>query len=323
VKTLARWFWNWLQFATLGGILFFLGFAMWLAMKDDPVALGERFLLIPWVLMGGGVVVALFGFSGKSLREFNSGSKKRQSIDCDALVEARSRDPLCAAPEETRPPEQGSPSPPAPSTGVATPPAPEDEFATSEALWATVTQTSAAQDHRTVLPFVRERHRLFAAYVLGMLLLVPLTGWMLGGKPPEKDPRASDRVERRQEKDIARHQFLKFFVLPMLTVLGVAGLFSFWIEFRIDDDGLQWSYLLHKRRYRWHELHRVTVEPVSNNHSIITHLLTIEPREYGPIRTNLGLESFRVRDAMLAAAERAGVALKDPLEEKTDSTPRR
>jgi hypothetical protein len=74
-KSLLQRFWLWLPFGVLGGVFFALGLFMKIALDSQPLPVSRGYLMLTYGLMGGGIIVILFGLSGKSLREFNRRSK--------------------------------------------------------------------------------------------------------------------------------------------------------------------------------------------------------------------------------------------------------
>jgi hypothetical protein len=169
------------------------------------------------------------------------------------------------------------------------------------------------------LPAVHQTRFAFLASVVGtvLLLIVTVVFWIVDAPPKLGQDIARQNIDRvsvrAQEKHIARFNMLKYFILPLLCVLTVTGIFSNRIEFRVDEDGIEVRYFLRSSYYSWRELRtaKVVIAKVVVNHvARYHHSLAVVPRHGQPIEVALGDESYRWRDTIFAAAQSAGRSIE-------------
>jgi hypothetical protein len=170
------------------------------------------------------------------------------------------------------------------------------------------------------LPVVRYRRLPFWLAVITAVVLSVLTvaGWRLVLRPaqaaapgPAGKPDADDKIG-----EYAAYAMLGL-VLPALVVALSIGAFRCWTRFQVDEQGIEFQYFLRTRRYEWDDLQSVRVlltmtevRQHGGRNRFYNHVLQIRTKEDGDLNMGFGEDCFFFRDALAAAATRAGAKLR-------------
>jgi hypothetical protein len=156
------------------------------------------------------------------------------------------------------------------------------------------------------------RLALFGTVLFGVLTVILWSQPTANAPGPEaKAVREKDdaKAKREREKDEVTFQVFKY-LCPLLCILSAWGALTTWTRYTVDEEGLALRYLVYGKRYDWDELTSVEVGTrKASETGPYQHTLVIGLRGRGKWTLPFGDLSFAYRDAMVAAAESAGVRL--------------
>ncbi len=157
-------------------------------------------------------------------------------------------------------------------------------------------------------PIVFPRKKAVAGAVFTTLLFVGLTtaSWLL------YDPNAPAPNNGANRRNDGRAMAMRY-IGPVLALVGFVSIFNTWYRLRIEEDGLELDHVGWTKRLPWASIVslEVSIEKVqSRNSKTYSHNLAIVTSRGKTVKLALGDRSFAFRDAILAAASRAGSPLR-------------